>query len=104
MPIASRMARTSMSGAMSGAASACAAIWRAISASVIASTRVQSVFFKASRAALLDFFAISLYLARIGLAQRNDAPPAVAIDVNANKQPFVNEPECDLPRLSIVEA
>src|SRR5271166_6864755 len=80
MPVERRMSRTSTSGAMSGAASGLAAIWRAISASVIRSSLLQSVAANALAAALLSFFAITLHLSGIGLAQRDDSTDRAPID------------------------
>src|SRR5271156_6298837 len=101
MPVARRMARTSISGAMSGAASGLAAICRAMSASVIPSSRSQSVADSASRAASLDLPGISLHLSRIGLAKGNHSALRAAIDMDANEQPRAYEAEGDLSRLSI---
>src|SRR5260370_6022941 len=103
MPVARRTPRTSISGAMSGAASELDAIWRAMSASDIASTLAQSVSATASAAALLNFFAITLHLARIGLAERYDPSRPVTIDEYAGEQPLSNAPEGNLPNLSVLE-
>jgi hypothetical protein len=61
--------------------------------SVIASTFSQSVIASASAAALLNLFAITLHLARIGLAQRYDPPRRVPIDKDADEQSPSNMPE-----------
>src|SRR5260370_42074099 len=103
MPAARRTARTSISGAMSGAASELDAIWRAMSASDIASTLAQSVLTTASAAALLNFFAMPLHLARIGFAQRYDPPRRASIDEHADERPTTNMPEGHLPNFPVVE-
>src|SRR5271154_4214151 len=104
MPVARRMARTSISGAMSGAASGFAAICRAISASVVVWSLRQSVAANALRAASLIVFAIAPCLALVRLAQRDDPSLTIPVHIDARKKPIVDTAERDQTRLAIVEA
>src|SRR5258708_22978274 len=99
MPVARRMARTSISGAMSGAASGLDAICRAISRSVIASTLRQSVVASALRAALLKLFAIAFHLSSIRLAERDHPSFVASVDINAHKKAVVDKTEGHLTNL-----
>src|SRR5258708_5951142 len=103
MPVARRMARTSICGAMSGAASGLDAICRAMSSSVIASTFVQSVAFNALRAALLKVFTIALHLSLVRPSERDQPSLRPTVGVNAYKKTIIDEAEGHRAKLAIVK-
>src|SRR5665213_1652581 len=103
MPAARRIARTSTTGAMSGAASGLAPICRAMSASVIASSRFQSVRARALDARSLKVLSISLDLSPVGFSQRDHPSHTAAISMDAHEETSLDAAESSLANLSIVE-